>query len=157
MSAANESYYIYKSQVFNIQKATVTIKPNDKTAYVGDEVPALGAEDYTVTGLVGNDTLTTAPKLSYASTPDMSTTGTYTIKASGAAANDDLYNLAYEEGTLTVSRRSSGRRWRFQLYQLFHQHPVQRGQWLHQGQPHPRLQGQHRDHHCEAQRGICSG
>ena len=108
VSAANESYYIYKSQVFNIQKATVTIKPNDKTAYVGDEVPALGAEDYTVTGLVGNDTLTTAPKLSYASTPDMSTTGTYTIKASGAVANDDLYNLAYEDGTLTVSRRSSG-------------------------------------------------
>ena len=108
VSAANESYYIYKSQVFNIQKATVTIKPNDKTAYVGDEVPALGAEDYTVTGLVGNDTLTTAPTLSYASTPDMSTTGTYTIKASGAAANDDLYNLAYEDGTLTVSRRSSG-------------------------------------------------
>ena len=38
----------------------------------------------------------------------MSTTGTYTIKASGAVANDDLYNLAYEDGTLTVSRRSSG-------------------------------------------------
>ena len=38
----------------------------------------------------------------------MSTTGTYTIKASGAAANDELYKLVYEDGTLTVSRRSSG-------------------------------------------------
>ena len=107
-SASNDSYYLYKTLVFAIDKATVTIKANDKTAYVGDEVPTLGAEDYTVTGLVGNDTLTTAPTLSYEGTPDMSTTGTYTIKASGAAANDELYKLVYEDGTLTVSRRSSG-------------------------------------------------
>lgn len=107
-SASNDSYYLYKTLVFAIDKATVTIKANDKTAYVGDEVPALGAEDYTVTGLVGSDTLTTAPTLSYEGTPDMSTTGTYTIKASGAAANDELYKLVYEDGTLTVSRRSSG-------------------------------------------------
>lgn len=107
-SASNDSYYLYKTLVFAIDKATVTIKPNDKTAYVGDEVPTLGTEDYTVTGLVGSDTLTTAPTLSYEGTPDMSTTGTYTIKASGAAANDELYKLVYEDGTLTVSRRSSG-------------------------------------------------
>ena len=107
-SASNDSYYLYKTLVFAIDKATVTIKANDKTAYVGDEVPTLGAEDYTVTGLVGSDTLTTAPTLSYEGAPDMSTTGTYTIKASGAAANDELYKLVYEDGTLTVSRRSSG-------------------------------------------------
>lgn len=107
-SASNDSYYLYKTLVFAIDKATVTIKPNDITAYVGDAVPPLDGNNYTVTGLVRNDTLTTAPTLSYEGTPDMSTTGTYTIKASGAAANDELYKLAYEDGTLTVSRRSSG-------------------------------------------------
>lgn len=86
-SASNESYYLYKSLVFSIGKATVTIKPNDITAYVGDEVPSLDDIGYTMTGLVGNDALTTAPTLAYESTPDMSTAGTYTIKASGAAAN----------------------------------------------------------------------
>lgn len=107
-SASNESYYLYKSLVFSIGKATVTIRPDDKTAYVGDEIPALGENDYTVTGLVGDDELTTAPTLSYASDPDMNTAGTYTIKASDAAADNELYTLAYEDGTLTVSRRSSG-------------------------------------------------
>lgn len=106
-SASNDDYYLYKTLVFAIDKATVTIKANDKTAYVGDEVPALGAEDYTVTGLVGSDTLTTAPTLSYEGAPDMSTTGTYTIKASGAAAGNN-YTITYVDGTLTVSTRSSG-------------------------------------------------
>lgn len=100
--------YAYASVVFSIEKATVTIKPNNITAYVGDEVPSLTDIGYTVTGLVGDDELTNAPTLSYESAPDMSTTGTYTIKASGAAANDELYKLVYEDGTLTVSRRSSG-------------------------------------------------
>lgn len=100
--------YAYASVVFSIEKATVTIKPNNITAYVGGEVPSLTDIGYTVTGLVGDDELTNAPTLSYESAPDMSTTGTYTIKASGAAANDELYKLVYEDGTLTVSRRSSG-------------------------------------------------
>lgn len=108
VSAANDDYYIYKSQVFSIGKATVTVKPNDKTAYVGDAVPALGENDYTVTGLASGDTLTTAPTLSYATNLDMSTAGTYTIQASGAAVSTDYYTLAYEPGTLTVRTRSSG-------------------------------------------------
>lgn len=108
ISASTDSHYIYKSQVFTIDKATVTIKPNDKSAYVGDALPTLGENDYTVTGLVGSDTLTTTPELSYEGTPDMNTTGTYTIKASGAAVDEDHYTLTYVDGTLTVSRRSSG-------------------------------------------------
>lgn len=100
--------YAYASVVFSIEKATVTIKPNNITAYVGDEVPSLTDIGYTVTGLVGDDELTNTPTLSYESDPDMNTAGTYTIKASGAAADDELYELVYEDGTLTVSRRSSG-------------------------------------------------
>lgn len=108
VDGVSDSEYAYRSWIFTITKATVTIRPKDKSAYVGDELPTLGAEDYTVTGLVGSDTLTTAPTLSYESTPDMSTTGTYTIKASDAEANEAYYMLVYEDGTLTVSRRSSG-------------------------------------------------
>ena len=110
-SASNDSYYLYKTLVFAINKATVTIKPNDKTAYVGDALPTLGENDYTVTGLVGNDALTTAPTLSYEGTPDMNTTGTCAIKASGAAVpNTEHYNseINYQSGTLTISTRSSG-------------------------------------------------
>ena len=57
---------------------------------------------------MGNDTLTTAPTLAYESTPDMSTAGPHTIKASGAAVDEALYTLDYRTGTLTVSNRSSG-------------------------------------------------
>lgn len=108
VSAENDSYYIYKSQVITITKATVTITPNDKTAYVGDELPTLGPDDYTVTGLVGNDTLSAKPTLAYDGTPDMSKAGTYTITASGAAADETHYTLVYQDGTLTVRTRSSG-------------------------------------------------
>lgn len=108
VDGVSETEYAYRSWIFTITKATVTIRPNDKSAYVGDELPTLGADDYTVTGLVGDDTLSPKPTLAYASTPDMNTTGTYAIKASGAEANEAHYTLVYEDGTLTVSRRSSG-------------------------------------------------
>ena len=108
VDGVSDSEYAYHSWIFTITKATVTIRPNNKSAYVGDELPALGADDYTVTGLVGNDTLSTKPTLAYEGTPDMSKAGTYAIKAGCAAADAAHYELVYEDGTLTVSRRSSG-------------------------------------------------
>ena len=108
VDGTNDTQYVYQSWIFTITKATVTICPNDKSAYVGDAVPVLGENDYTVTGLADGETLTKAPTLAYASTPDMNTTGTYAIKASGAEVNEAHYTLVYEDGTLTVSRRSSG-------------------------------------------------
>lgn len=108
VDGVSDTEYAYRSWIFTITKATVTIRPNDKSAYVGDAVPVLGTDDYTVTGLVGDDTLSTEPTLAYEGTPDMSKAGTYAIKASGAAANETHYTLLYEDGTLTVSRRSSG-------------------------------------------------
>ena len=99
--------YASITKSFTIDKATVTIRPNDKSAYVGDAVPVLGENDYTMTGLVGDDTLSTKPTLAYEGTPDMSKTGTYTIKASGAVVGPN-YEISYKDGTLTVSRRSSG-------------------------------------------------
>lgn len=100
----------YKNTVYGglvINPAPLTITPNNKTAYVGDALPTLGVDDYTVTGLVGDDTLNTKPTLAYDGTPDMNTADTYAIKASGAEAGDN-YTITYVDGTLTVSTHSSG-------------------------------------------------
>ena len=109
INGENKDKTVYASitESFTIGKATVTIRPNDKSAYVGDAVPVLGKDDYTVTGFVGDDTLSIKPTLAYESTPDMSQTGTYAIKASGAVVGPN-YEISYKDGTLTVSRRSSG-------------------------------------------------
>ena len=76
-----------------VEKKTVTVKAKDQTAYVGDKVPALGADSYTVSGLVGGDTLTTQPTAKYVDAdgkeiaPDMTKTGEVKISASGAVAS----------------------------------------------------------------------
>lgn len=74
----------------------------------GGELPALGEDDYTVTGLAEGDELIKAPALTYEGTPDMNTAGTYTITASGAEVDETHYTLTYGTGTLSVSRRSGG-------------------------------------------------
>lgn len=103
-SAANDSYYLYKSLVFTISKATVTVKADDKSVYVADEMPEW---TYTVSGLASGDSLTAEPTLTCNAT-DTNTAGTYTITPSGGEVNTAHYTLAYENGTLTVSTRSSG-------------------------------------------------
>ena len=96
----------------NISKATVTITAKDQSIYVGGTVPTLsGADFYTVTGLVGEETLTTNPMLAYqkngsAVTPDNTTAGTYDIVPSGAAASDN-YSISYTNGTLTISNKGT--------------------------------------------------
>ena len=96
-----------------VEKKTVTVKAKNQTAYVGDKVPTLGADSYTVSGLVGKDTLTTQPTAKYVgadgkeTTPDMTKTGETIIRASGAVASDN-YTIRYEDGKLTVSSRPSG-------------------------------------------------
>ena len=95
-----------------MEKKTVTVKAKDQTAYVGDKVPALGADSYTVSGLVGGDTLTTQPTAKYVDAdgkeiaPDMTKTGEVKISASGAVASGN-YTIRYEDGKLTVSTRPS--------------------------------------------------
>ena len=84
-----------------VNKATITIKAKDLNAYVGDAVPT---PDYTVTGLVGSDALTTPPTIAYETTPDMSKAGTFRIIVSGAEASDN-YSIEYVNGTLTVAAR----------------------------------------------------
>lgn len=103
-SAASNTHYLYKSLVFTISKATVTIKADDKSVYVGDEMPEWTC---TVSGLASGDNLTAEPTLTCNAT-DTNTAGTYTITPSGGEVNTAHYTLAYENGTLTVSTRSSG-------------------------------------------------
>ena len=96
-----------------VEKKTVTVKAKDQTAYVGDKAPALGEDSYTVSGLVGEEKLTTQPTVKYVGadgkeiTPDMTKTGEVKILAGGAAASDN-YTIRYENGKLTVSTRPSG-------------------------------------------------
>ena len=87
-----------------ILPAPLTIQVKDKTARIGDAIPILTAADYTVTGLVGSDTLAQAPSLTYVSTPDMSKTGAVAIQASGAAIPNGNYdpNITYLPGVLTI-------------------------------------------------------
>ena len=87
---------------FYIDRALLTITPNDVTIYVGDRVPT--SFTYTVDGLCGDDKLTTAPTFSIDGTVDTSKPGTYTIKASGADAGDN-YSINYGTATLRVVER----------------------------------------------------
>lgn len=103
-SAASETYYLYKSLVFTIAKATVTVKADDQSVYVGDAMPAF---TYTVSGLVGSDSLTAEPTLTCAAA-DTNIAGTYTITPSGGEVNTAHYTLAYETGTLTILSRGGG-------------------------------------------------
>ena len=101
-----------KDVTVNIGKAEVTVTAKDQSIYVGGTVPTLsGADFYTVNGLVGEETLTTAPTLAYqkngeAATPDSATAGTYDIVPSGAAASDN-YSISYTNGTLTISNKGT--------------------------------------------------
>ena len=90
-----------------IAKRTLTVKVDDKTAYIGDKQPEL---TYTVSGLVGNDTLTTVPTLKLvhdANVDPMKQAGTYVIGFETEPAASANYELSAQTGTLTVSARPS--------------------------------------------------
>lgn len=97
--------------VVTILPAPLTIQVKDKTAHIGDAIPALTAQDYTVTGLVGTDQLAQAPTLTYAATPDMGKAGSVAIQAAGAVIPNGNYdpNITYLPGTLTIQEKPSYR------------------------------------------------
>ena len=109
-SATEEYAGATASYTLTVEKAVITIKAKNKTAYVGGTAPALGDSDYTVTGLVNGESLKTQPTVAYASEPDMSKTGTVAIQVSGAEAPDggNYQEIVYTNGTLTISKKSSG-------------------------------------------------
>lgn len=107
-AAETEDYGTANTTVtVTVAKRSLTVKANDLTAYVGGQLPAL---DYTVTGLVSGETLTTVPELELKDVPagvdPMKTAGTYTIGFKTAPVADKAkYDLTVETGTLTVSSR----------------------------------------------------
>ena len=101
-----------KTYTFVIGKAVITVTAKDQTAYVGDKAPKLGEDSYTVSGLVGEEKLTTQPTVKYVDAdgneiaPDMTKTGEVKILADGAVASGN-YTIRYKDGKLTVSTRPS--------------------------------------------------
>ena len=106
-----------KSYTLTVAQAKLTITAKDQSAYIGDKVPELGADSYTVTGLVKGESLTTAlttlPTVRYVDEngqqmkPDMTKAGETVIRASGAAASGNYVIVAFTDGKLTVSARPS--------------------------------------------------
>ncbi len=109
-TAAPTADYAQATAVYTLKvdKSTVRITANNKSAYVGDATPVLGAKDYTVDGLRGGEALKKEPVLEYAVKPDMTKAGTVAINISGAeVAKDPCYNLVYVPGTLTIRQKPS--------------------------------------------------
>lgn len=106
ISAAGDSDYAAatKSITVTVAKRTLTVTANNKSAYVGDQVPTL---DYRIDGLVSGDTL---GKLTLAvdGTEPTKTAGKYDIVFTNADAvsyDRDKYELKTVNGTLTVTVR----------------------------------------------------
>ncbi|MCL2045160.1 MAG: putative Ig domain-containing protein [Oscillospiraceae bacterium] len=91
---------------FIIDKATITITADNKTATRGSAIPAF---TYTVSGLVAGENLLITPTVD-SLTADMNAVGTYPIVASGAVApsGDNYDAIVYVNGILTVNRQSGG-------------------------------------------------
>ena len=90
---------------FIVARAMVTITAADKSAVIGEPTPDLSdpvaGTDYTVSGLVGEDTLSAPPVLDYLSTPDMTKPGRVGIVPSGGSAGEN-YTIEYANGVLTI-------------------------------------------------------
>ena len=97
---------------FTVTPRRVTVTAKDQTAYIGAAVPTLDENSYTVSGLIDGERLITEPTVKYVDkdgneiVPDMSKSGKTVIRANGAEVGAN-YELAYVDGTLTVSKRPS--------------------------------------------------
>ena len=93
---------------FTIEKAEVTIKALDKNRRRGGgmlDIPATLAEgeDYTVTGLIGDDKLGGTISISFAETEDSSK---YDINITADGINEN-YTPVYEKGTLNIYKNGT--------------------------------------------------
>ena len=118
-TAAETADYVSASASYTltVARAELTITAKNQSAYVGDAAPELGADSYTVTGLVNGESLTTAlailPTVQYVDEngqpvePDMTKSGETIIRVGGAAASGNYVIVAFTDGKLTVSARPS--------------------------------------------------
>ena len=103
-----------KGYTFVIAPAKVTVTIKDKSAYVGSKTaPDLSNpekdKDYTISGLIGKDTLTGSVKLKYdPATPDLTKVSDMTqITDNGSTLANSNYDVTYVDGKLTVTYRPS--------------------------------------------------
>lgn len=103
-----------KGYTFVIAPAKVTVTIKDKSAYVGSKTaPDLSKpekdRDYTISGLIGEDTLTGSVKLKYnPATPDLTkVSDTTQIVNNGSTLANSNYDVTYVDGKLTVTYRPS--------------------------------------------------
>ena len=99
---------------FVIAPAKVTVTIKDKSAYVGSKTaPDLSNpekdRDYTISGLIGEDTLTGSVKLKYdPAIPDLTKVNDMTqIVNNGSTLANSNYDVTYVDGKLTVTYRPS--------------------------------------------------
>ena len=100
-----------------VGKATITVAAKNQSIYVGGTVPSLTSPvkdtHYTVTGLVGSDTLGGTITMEYQKSgttaiPDVTKAGTYDIVISGATepAGGNYNTIVFQTATLTISNPS---------------------------------------------------
>ena len=110
----NDKTDTVKEFPFVIAPAKVTVTIKDKSAYVGSTTaPDLSKpekdRDYTISGLIGEDTLTGSVKLKYnPATPDLTKVNDMTqIVNNGSTLANSNYDVTYVDGKLTVTYRPS--------------------------------------------------
>ena len=110
----NDETDTVKEFPFVIAPAKVTVTIKDKSAYVGSKTaPDLSNpekdKDYTISGLIGEDTLTGSVKLKYnPATPDLTKVNDMTqIVNNGSTLANSNYDVTYVDGKLTVTYRPS--------------------------------------------------
>ena len=110
----NDETDTVKGYTFVIAPAKVTVTIKDKSAYVGSKTaPDLSNpekdKDYTISGLIGEDTLTGSVKLKYnPATPDLTKVSDMTqITDNGSTLANSNYDVTYVDGKLTVTYRPS--------------------------------------------------
>ncbi len=110
----NDKTDAVKEFPFVIAPAKVTVTIKDKSVYVGSKTaPDLSKpekdRDYTISGLIGEDTLTGSVKLKYdPATPDMTkVSDTTQIVNNGSTLANSNYDVTYVNGKLTVTYRPS--------------------------------------------------
>ena len=110
----NDKTDAVKEFPFVIAPAKVTVTIKDKSAYVGSKTaPDLSNpekdKDYTISGLIGEDTLTGSVKLKYnPATPDLTKVSDMTqIVNNGSTLANSNYDVTYVDGKLTVTYRPS--------------------------------------------------
>lgn len=110
-AAGDANHYGAQTKItVTVAKAPVTSRANDKAIYRGLAAPSLAnpkaGTDYTVTGLLGSDTLSgITVRLAYAQTPNTARIGTTEIILT-VTGEDARYAVTTENGKLTVSNRS---------------------------------------------------